>query len=102
MGIDAFIESERCEPEGEVPDPGNLTARLVESLPADNSRCLCFIDRYGDTTFNQLQLPVLIEELRRAIDQSSNPLVKSHGEALLALTCRANSEVHTYIKFYGD
>jgi hypothetical protein len=101
MGIDAFIESEDGEPRGEVPDPGDLTAKLASSLTAD-SRCVCFIDPYGDTTFNQLQIPVLIKELERAIDLSPDPLVKSHGEALLALAHRANSEVHTYVKFYGD
>ncbi|MDB5335164.1 MAG: hypothetical protein JWN70_783 [Planctomycetaceae bacterium] len=102
MGIDTFIEFEDGEPKGDVLDPDDLTAQLLDSVTASTSCCLCFIDRYGDTTFNQLQIPVLIEELQQATNQASDPKVKSHGQALLALALRARSEIHTYVKFYGD
>jgi hypothetical protein len=52
--------------------------------------------------FNHLQLPVLIEELERAIEIAHDSAVKSHGQALLELARNASSEVHTYLKFYGD
>ena len=38
----------------------------------------------------------------RAIEIASDPRVKSHGQVLLELALRASSEVHTYLKFYGD
>jgi hypothetical protein len=102
MGIEARVESEDGRVEAELLDPGNLTAKLTAPFTGSDSPCLRFIDPYGDTTFNQLQLPVLIGELERAIEVATDPRVKSHGEALLELARKASSEVHTYLKFYGD
>ena len=63
MGIDARIETERAEPLAEIPDPrGHLAWGL--SLQDDHATtCLRFIDRYGNTVFNEIQLPVLLSEL---------------------------------------
>ena len=102
MGIAARVESEDGEIEAELLDPDNLTAKLTAPFIESESPCLRFIDPYGDTTFNQLQLPVLTDELERAIEIASDPRVKSHGQALLRLARKAGSEVHTYLKFYGD
>ena len=98
MGIEARVESEDGHVEAELLDPNNLTTKLTGS----DSHCLRFIDPYGVTLFNQLQLPILIGELERAIQIASDPRVKSHGHALLELARRASSEVHTYRRFNGD
>jgi hypothetical protein len=42
-------------------DPGVVSELLA--IADTDGRCLAFIDPYGDTTFNQLQLPVLLAEL---------------------------------------
>jgi hypothetical protein len=102
MGIDATVESEDGEVEAELPDPQDLTDRLVAPFRGSDSPCLRFVDPYGNTTFNGLQLRVLIGELERAIQIAPHPQVKSHGEALLALARQASAEVHTYLKFTGD
>ncbi len=102
MGIEARVESESGRVEAELFDPHNFTVRLTAPFIESNSSCLRFIDPYGDTTFNHLQLPVLIEELERAIEIAHDSAVKSHGQALLELARNASSEVHTYLKFYGD
>jgi hypothetical protein len=63
--------------------------------------CLRFMDPYGDTTFNQAQLSILLAELERA----SNA-VDSEGQRLIADLCQfigqAVGQVHTYVKFIGD
>ena len=102
MGIDARVEREDGQVEAELVDPSGLTARLIASLPEAESLCLRFVDPYGDTTFNQLQLPVVMSELDRAIEVVSDPDVKSHGRALLALARKASNNVHTYLKLYGE
>ena len=102
MGIDARVEREDGQAEAELVDPSGLAARLLASLPEAESLCLRFVDPYGDTTFNQLQLPVVITELARAIEVSSDPDVESHGRALLELAKKASNNVHTYLKLYGD
>jgi hypothetical protein len=38
----------------------------------------------------------------RVIAATSEPKLKVHGRAILKLAKRAGSEVHTYLKFYGD
>jgi hypothetical protein len=81
-----------------LPDPRNLVPKLVALLP--DSRCLGFVDPYGDTTFNQAQLPVLITEIEEALAIAEDPDVKTHGSAVLKLARKASSEVHTYLKFW--
>ena len=101
MGVDAYIEDERGNEKAQLLDPGNLVAQLCDAMDTQSTCCLQFIDRYGDTTFNHLQLPFFVSEIQQAIDHSSGS-VKAHGVALLELAAKAQLEVHTYLKFYGD
>jgi hypothetical protein len=60
------------------------------------------IDPYGDTIFNTLQIPALVEELNRLLDETDRP---SEQQWLLdfrdlAEQCRART--HTYLKLLGD
>lgn len=43
-------------------DQRGLPLVVLEQAPA-TSACVRFIDPYGDTLFNQFQLPILVEEL---------------------------------------
>jgi hypothetical protein len=45
---------------------------------------------------------VLIAEIEEALAIAEDPDVKTHGGAILKLARKASSEVHTYLKFYGD
>jgi hypothetical protein len=64
MGIDVQLE-----PKGrngrEVADPNGLLRWLLSMSDLDGTACLRFIDDYGETVFNRLQLPVLRDELIR-------------------------------------
>jgi hypothetical protein len=102
MGIDAYFETEKGTQTDHLPDPDGLLERLLPSYDNEHSICLRFIDPYGDTTFNQLQIPILKKELELAIENSNEDLVKNHGEKLLSLIEKSENIVHTYIKFYGD
>ena len=63
MGIDLVIETESGEAEGWVDDLKNHLATALSLPGIENTRCLRFIDHYGDTVFNRYQIPVLISEL---------------------------------------
>jgi hypothetical protein len=78
-----------------------LHARLLEHAEQDQA-CLRFIDPYGDTTFNQLQLPTLLVELESlGVDRAlGEDLVVIR--ALLAFLEQARDQTHTYVKFIGD
>jgi hypothetical protein len=64
MGIDVVMENEDGDREEQLLDPQyNLTTAL--SVPGlESTVCLRFIDPYGYTVFNQLQIPQLIDELK--------------------------------------
>ena len=102
MGIDVRIEDEQGRELATVLDPQNLVSQLLPSRQDSARVCLRFVDPYGDTTFNQLQLPDLIADLRHAVSQSSKEAVRLHGEALIQLVRWTEGKVHTYVKFVGD
>jgi hypothetical protein len=102
MGLDARIENEEGVCLQELPDPKELVAVLLPQYDDNSSICLRFIDLYGDTTFNELQMPILINELTTAIDKTSNNEAKEHGNKLLDMAKKVSEEVHLYLKFYGD
>ena len=63
MGIDVRVETEDGKSVQEVGDPRGLTSWLLALGDISQTVCLRFIDPYGDTVFNQAQLPVLSAEL---------------------------------------
>jgi hypothetical protein len=73
---------------------------LVDEHPG--TCCLRFIDAYGDTTFNQAQLLVLIEELRGLRDRVAESEGVEVVDGLLSVLQSAVNQVHVYVKFIGD
>ncbi len=72
----------------------------LENLNLDNYLLLKYIDFYGDSTFNTLQLGDLksdFEKLRAVVSSQ-----KETVEHILELIKESQEKVHTYIKFYGD
>jgi hypothetical protein len=98
--IDIFRVDELGSIQAAYSDPEALHELLADG-PPQNSCCLRFIDPYGDTTVNQLQLPVLAAELRAAAAKAT-PALRQRVEALAAFVETAGTEVHTYVKFVGD
>jgi hypothetical protein len=101
MGIDAFLEDETGAKFGEVLDERNVLLRAVLAGGHDSTVCLRFIQPWGDTTFNQLQVPHLIVELR-ALREPVEPTTREALDALVVLADRATKKAHLYVKFYGD
>jgi hypothetical protein len=64
--------------------------------------CLRFLDDYGDTTFNYLQVPVLLGELESLLPKSRDAEARKRLESLIGFIRKAQGEFQTYIKFYGD
>ena len=63
MGIDAEIQAEDGRSIERLSDDRGSLAKFLVMVDADGSSCLRFIDPYGDTLFNSLQLPVLEAEI---------------------------------------
>jgi hypothetical protein len=116
MGIDLRIETERGECVAELADPHNYINWLLSLAIVDSTFCLQFIDPYGDTVFNGLQLPVLQSEfsslrsqltemnlakadyLKRAVEW---PNLQHHLEEVLRLLSDMKIP-HYYVRFVGD
>jgi hypothetical protein len=72
VGVNAELQDERGAMLEAVLDSKNVLAQAVPE--GDTSyACLRFIDRYGDTTFNRLQIPLLIEEIDRPRNGGGRP-----------------------------
>ncbi|HYS88819.1 MAG TPA: hypothetical protein VEN78_28015 [Bradyrhizobium sp.] len=104
MGIDVALVNERHEPTEEVYDPRQyLTSLATGQWPRlDGSVCLRFIDPWGDTVFNQAQIPVLLAELERSAASQTNAEIKAHLQKICRLVAKAKDQTHMYIKFTGD
>ncbi len=72
----------------------------LDSLNFDDFILLKYIDPYGDTTFNTLQLDDLQTDFEKLKDVVSIQI--EIIEQILDLIKESQDEVHTYIKFYGD
>jgi hypothetical protein len=103
MSIDTRWEDENGnEIEVVLSPPRSRFETLIPEANVEGFPCLRYIDLYGNTTFNQLQLPQLLADLKQAILQAESPETRAHMESLIDLVQRAIGVVHTYIKFYGD
>lgn len=77
----------------------------ASSLSAhDDERFICarFIDPYGDTFFNYLQVPYFLDELRLLKANATNTQQKDCLEQIEELVAQYRDEVHVYVKLIGD
>jgi hypothetical protein len=102
MGIDVRVETESGEVQDEVLDDENLTEKLLPDHEDGTSPCLRFVDPYGDTVFNQIQIPLVVAELEKRLRGLAKAEVKTHCEAVLKVLRATVGEEHTYVRFSGE
>jgi len=83
MGVNLFTEDERGARLAELLDPHGFVGCIVALAGHEKTVCLRFVDPYGDTLFNQLQIPVLIRELEAARDLITDERVAELGQEKL-------------------
>jgi hypothetical protein len=101
MGIDVRLENSLGEPIATLLDYEDSLEKITLECEPRRSAALRFIDAYGNTVFNRLQIPYLIRELERARENLSDPTILQFADDLLTLARRCRDEVDTYLKFYG-
>ena len=103
MGIDTYLEDEDGESIQIVGDPKSILSHAsLNGSMESGVICLKYLDPYGDATFNHLQMPHLVEELRNLSNTSRDKELQEHIEKILKLIEKGRKDLHTYIKFYGD
>jgi hypothetical protein len=70
---------------------------LLNHWPEGQGCCLRFVDPYGDTIFNALQIPTLASEIRLAANGGS-PELRTRADALATFIEAAVQKVHVYVK----
>jgi hypothetical protein len=80
------------------------TVVLNRLLPFENPRfpLLCYVDPYGNTIFNGLQMRPLLEELDRLADECESDEEKEVLTQIRGLAVECRDHTHLYIRFIGD
>jgi hypothetical protein len=102
MGITIRFQNEQGDTIEEFYDIKNILHRLLPTFDDESFCCLRFIDWYGDTTFNGLQMDLFLAELDRISIKAVGSEEKTMVENIRRLAQKCQDSVHTYLKFIGD
>jgi len=102
MGITVVLEDERGTALSTVEDQANLLHRLLPNPKDVSFHTLRFIDWYGDTVINRLQLETFIQEWDRIAQDAQTEEEQSLLCRIRDLATKGQQQQHTYLKFYGD
>jgi hypothetical protein len=103
MGIDVELQNETGDMIQHVSDPQGDIVTIVQTMHGDEaSKCLRFVDPFGNTIFNTWQMPTLIGELQEAMRRAPDHDAKNAGRKILNLANQAARSLHVYLKFIGD
>jgi hypothetical protein len=98
MGVTVRLQDERGKPVSET-DIG-IDFRIPTGDPS--FRLLCYIDPYGNTVFNQLQMETFLAEWDKIRREAKTQDETAAWSSVKQLATRCKDEVHLYIRFIGD
>lgn len=101
MVIDVYLTSEWNERQDYWGDPKSILPRLLDRSRGRSWELIQFIDPYGDTVFNHLQVSTLLKEFRLLEEYCTSEEERNWLAAAIALIERSG-EAHTYLKLMGD
>ena len=102
MGMRIRLQDENGEKIEEVLDQQGIIAIHLPPLSDQSYHCVRFIDPYGDTYFNRVQMETFLLEWGRVFDKVQEKEAKRLFVEIKTLAHRCQEEVHTYLKFLGD
>ena len=97
--IRAIVQDEDGSQIGEGCD---FPTTLFPSIEDSRFTCLRFVDPYGDTVFNHLQVRAILDELSQLELVCKDHSVRGMIGQLRTLADRCLSEPHLYLKLIGD
>lgn len=102
MGITLALKQEDGTVLAEFSDERNVLHRILPEAGDRAFPYLSCVDWYGDTVFNKLQAPRLIEELRSLRIGPDDAESKRIIGAIIELATRVKEGTHLYLVFVGD
>ncbi|MCI0526739.1 MAG: hypothetical protein L0Y56_04705 [Nitrospira sp.] len=100
--INIILEDEHGNPIEKVEGRIHLIDQFLPTLDNESFQCLRFIDPYGDTVFNGIQMQQFIKEWERIMSMAKTNEERNLLEQVKDLAKKCQSEPHRYLKFYGD
>lgn len=76
--------------------------RLLASLDPSKYPYLARVDPFGITTFNRLQMELVIPELTRLKEEEGALGIQTTIDRIINLARQCSEQVHLYLEFEGD
>ncbi len=102
MGVNIYLEDEHGKKLDSLIDYNHTVEKFLPSYNDSSFYCLRFVDLYGNTMFNILQMPQLEKECNIVLKEAKTDEVKNFLEQLLILIDKCKNQPYTSLKFYGD
>ena len=102
MSLNIELQTETGKRLDNAIDVHNFLILLADKAQIENSCCLRFVDPYGNTIFNRIQLYQFVKEIDELINITENPEQKEVLARVKSLAERGQKEPHLYIKIIGD
>jgi hypothetical protein len=100
VGLKVSLTTERGEILDSIDDPTNELHRMLSSTAG--LTLLKYVDWYGDTVFNRLQMPQFRREWSILEGVARQQGAEEVHERIASMAARCAEEVHLYVKFEGD
>lgn len=102
MGLNIVVESEDGEVLEQVMDPKNILHRSFSRASEEQSTIIRYIDWYGETVFNRLQMEPFLQEWRHLLQTSLSNEERVLLETIERFAATVENDVHLYLRFSGD
>lgn len=86
----------------QVAESAHLIDSILPSRDDESFVCLRFIDPYGDTIFNPLQIKTFLAEWDRISKKVTEPQKRQFLEEVRRMAEMVGAGTHIYLKFEGD
>jgi hypothetical protein len=100
--IQVVLETESGEQCDLVTEPRKMLINLLPGARDESFPLLRYVDPYGLTIFNRLQMDSFLPEWARLYDRTKTVEEREHLKRIESLARRCRDEVHLYLKFVGD
>ena len=101
MALTIALEDASGRTVKEAHDTHSVLLRL-EREDGGDFICLRYIDPWGDTVFNTLQMKPFLAELERIMSHTQREWELSVLRDIRRLARQCDTEIGLYLKFYGD
>lgn len=101
MGFIVVLEDESGRELGRVVEPSMGLAGILPGVDAVEFPALRWVDQFVDTSFNETQIPYLVDDLQRIADRAKTEQERASIGDILGLAL-GGLERHRRIKFLGD